>query len=174
MNRILVGAVAAMASAPTGQAAGLDEYGCSFCVSSVERAVSRGEKFLSACEKIFPVDVCEWTFEDEVFANTDGSGMRLREGGARQLCVDHSRCESLEEESWRNTAQEAVPPSFAILVKESAQSPLDIRVSKAYGSRGYDKVRVSVISEEPVRSDVFSYSEPFQHRWTQYYLNTGL
>lgn len=56
---------------------------------------------------------------------------------------------------------------------------LDIRVSKAIGSRNnYNLVRVSVITysnstDQPV-SDIFTYQSAFQHRWTQFYLSTGI
>lgn len=57
---------------------------------------------------------------------------------------------------------------------------LDIRVSKAMGSRGYNKLRVSVLSNHSITSDIFSYSEPFKYRWTSnslngdLFLNTGI
>eukprot|EP00595_Chromulina_sp_UTEXLB2642_P001464 CAMPEP_0196765534 /NCGR_PEP_ID=MMETSP1095-20130614/9517_1 /TAXON_ID=96789 ORGANISM="Chromulina nebulosa, Strain UTEXLB2642" /NCGR_SAMPLE_ID=MMETSP1095 /ASSEMBLY_ACC=CAM_ASM_000446 /LENGTH=405 /DNA_ID=CAMNT_0042123769 /DNA_START=200 /DNA_END=1417 /DNA_ORIENTATION=- len=50
----------------------------------------------------------------------------------------------------------------------------DIRVAKAIGSRGYDKIRLSVISNQTIDSDLFDYSEQFKHRWTDKYLNTGI
>jgi hypothetical protein len=158
--------------------AGLDEYGCSFCISSVEKAVATGDKLISACESIFPTDICQWTFQDKVFGDTSGAGMRLREGGARSLCEEHSRCQSLDGELWR---QQKTKPDAAHIPgtglgsdQRGAGGGFDLRVSKAYGSRGYDKVRVSAISTEAIESDVFSYSEPFKYKWTQYYLNTGI
>lgn len=52
----------------------------------------------------------------------------------------------------------------------------DIRISKGIGKRSYDSVRVSVItplnSTQP-SSSVFSYQQPFQYRWKQFYLSTG-
>ena len=31
-----------------------------------------------------------------------------------------------------------------------------------------------MISKEAIESDLFSYSEPFKYKWTQYFLNTGI
>lgn len=169
MSRKLLACALLASQLAVGSSAGLDEYGCSFCVSSVERAVSTGETFIAACEGIFPQDICEWTFADKEFAKTVGKGLRLRDGAAREMCELRGRCESLADEAWRDKDGGA-----AVFAKSGKQSSLDIRVSKAYGSRGYDKVRVSVISSEALASDVFTYSEPFKYKWTQYYLNTGI
>ena len=168
-----IAGVAALAS--SGSAAGLDEYGCSFCVSSVEKAIEMGETMLIGCKNIFPDDICEWTFSDQKFGSMSGRNLRLRDGGVRQLCVEHDRCLSLEGEEWRQNRVHSTDTNRAIISsRRSDTSNLDIRISKAYGSRGYDKVRVSVISSDIVDSDIFTYSEPFQYRWTQYYLNTGV
>ena len=50
---------------------------------------------------------------------------------------------------------------------------VDFRISKSLGSKGYNKIRISVISNGTMESDYFSYSNPFKFRWEQYYLNTG-
>ena len=65
-------------------------------------------------------------------------------------------------------------------MKIATDNGLDIKVSKAMGGRGYDKLRVSVISNHSIVSDIFSYSEPFKYRWNSnsligdLYLNTGI
>jgi len=56
---------------------------------------------------------------------------------------------------------------------------LDLRVAKALGSRGYDQVRITVISEGPANLELkrvgsdeisnFSIIEPFRYRWTHAY-----
>jgi hypothetical protein len=50
-------------------------------------------------------------------------------------------------------------------------SVFDLRVSKALGDKGYDKVRVSVIAgPEAVFDDFkFTYAEPFKYRWQNAY-----
>ena len=51
---------------------------------------------------------------------------------------------------------------------------LDIRVSKALGSKGYNKIRLSVISNTTISSSLFTYSSQFKYRWTSNYLSTGV
>jgi hypothetical protein len=65
-------------------------------------------------------------------------------------------------------------------IRTQATPGLDVRVSKALGSRGYDKVRLSVIANHTISSDLFSYGSPFKYRWTSNsetgvnVLNTGI
>jgi hypothetical protein len=50
----------------------------------------------------------------------------------------------------------------------SDSSPLDLRITRALGSKGYDYVRISVVSHlpEPPHADfAFTYSSPFVGRW---------
>ena len=51
---------------------------------------------------------------------------------------------------------------------------LDIRVTKGYGARGYDKIRLSAISSAPVESESFTYQEQFRYRWTDNVLSSGV
>jgi hypothetical protein len=54
---------------------------------------------------------------------------------------------------------------------------LDLRVGKAYGSKGYDKLRISVVTRTAANdtaSGLFTYSCPFRYRWTQLFLRSGL
>lgn len=155
-------------------AAGLDEYGCSFCTSSVEQAISTGENVITACNSILPTDICEWTFQHRDFAILEGRGFASMD--AREVCVNHGRCTPLENEAWRNQKSLDESSSLSMLVDgySDDDNAFDLRISKAYGSRGYDKVRVSAISNKAINSDIFTYSEPFQYRWKQFYLNTGI
>jgi len=51
---------------------------------------------------------------------------------------------------------------------------IDIRISKAVGRKGYNKIRISAIStNSSIVSKFFTYSQPFQYRWTEKILNTG-
>lgn len=126
---------------------GLDIYRCSLCLSVAEEAISTGRNVNDACPNVFPADVCkELTLKGRVDGND-----------ARQWCEAVGMCHS-QTEAWRRTSS----------------SNLDIRISKAYGSKGYDKLRVSVISNATIESDLFTYSAPFQYRWTDKVLNTGI
>jgi len=62
---------------------------------------------------------------------------------------------------------------------------VSVRVAKALGTRGYDKLRVSLVhytdearasSGQPAPSEAvqWSYSNQFQHRWTNYSLSTAI
>jgi hypothetical protein len=69
--------------------------------------------------------------------------------------------------------------AFAIFAHSTHASPpqLDLRLSKGFGSRGYNSVRVSSISNdaETVKPDeFFAYAAPFQHRWTNLTLRSAL
>ena len=56
-------------------------------------------------------------------------------------------------------------------------SGLELRIAKGLGSKGYEKVRVSVIAgqEEAAAMDFpFAYREAFKYRWTKNYLLSSL
>jgi hypothetical protein len=130
----------------------LDEYQCSFCVPSVQEALDTGLDLQTSCAKFFPSEICS------KFGLNFALATELNALNARDICVNHALCEPLD------------PPRFS----STTTTDYDLRVTKALGSRGYDKVRISVISNATIPSDLFSYSEPFQYRWTQNVLNTGI
>ena len=54
---------------------------------------------------------------------------------------------------------------------------LDLRVVRAYGSKGYDTLRISVVTHAATNDTahgLFTYSQPFRYRWTQLFLRSGL
>jgi len=57
----------------------------------------------------------------------------------------------------------------------SADTP-DVRVAKGFGTKAYDQVRISVISNstKPPVDGFFDYSAPFAHRWTDNNLHTAM
>jgi hypothetical protein len=66
---------------------------------------------------------------------------------------------------------------FALIASHSQAAPLqlDLRLSKGFGSRGYNSVRVSSINtdvDSVKPDDFFTYAAPFQHRWTNFTLRT--
>ena len=72
-----------------------------------------------------------------------------------------------------------------LVVRATASSGIDydnpapplvqLRVSKGLGTRPYNTVRVSVITYHNATPPAdFDYSEPFRHRWPQYYLHSSL
>jgi hypothetical protein len=152
----------------------LDEYQCSFCTSSVQDLLDSSKDqqvqqppltLLTSCEKYYPKEIClkyQINFPLTPEMMTLGTEATL----ARDICVMKSFCEALPSSS----------SSFSSSSTNSLQTTndYDLRISKAMGSRGYDKIRVSVISNATISSDLFTYSQPFQYRWTQNILNTGL
>ena len=116
--------------------------------------------FKASCSLAFPLDHGNYC---SVLSETPIS---VVEGDSRKTCELASFC-STAPEAWKS-------------MKVSGDYGLDVRVSKAMGGRGYDKLRVSVISNHSIASDIFSYSEPFKYRWNSnslvgdLYLNTGI
>mmetsp|Transcript_10997 Transcript_10997/g.16760 ORF Transcript_10997/g.16760 Transcript_10997/m.16760 type:complete len:515 (-) Transcript_10997:175-1719(-) len=144
----------------------LDEYTCSFCVSSVEAAReirAPSSSLLDGCNTLFPQDICFLFKHNNFIIN------HYDQSAARDVCQYHRICEDVSDEVWR-----AQQKKHIIQSEPSSEPSLDIRVSKAYGSRGYNNIRLSVISNQTVESEYFTYSKQFQHRWTQYYLNSGI
>ena len=126
----------------------LDEYKCNFCVGSVEEAVKTQTSLFSSCSRVFPQSVCE--------AFNINFNISVQLESSRGICEIEGFCE----------------PIVRHFVGDNEH--IDIRISKAHATRGYDKIRVSVISEEQIESPIFSYSDRFRYRWTENYLNTGL
>ena len=129
----------------------VDEYSCVKCLNTIDAIYSEGISSNSACEK-FSFCSFDRKFHDIEFSLKKDS---------RSLCQSLNACPEVET-TWTKAH-----------LMESASD--DIRVTKGYGSRGYDQIRISVISNTTISSnDVFSYSEPFKYRWTSNVLNTGL
>jgi hypothetical protein len=58
----------------------------------------------------------------------------------------------------------------------AAVSPLELRVTRGFGPNGYNKLRVSVISNAsaPVIDKIFDYRSDFKYRWTSKFLSSGI
>ena len=145
----------------TGQGQSLDAYMCSFCTSTVAEVQKSGSSFNEACATLYPSSPEHCEYLDKSLVATGKELHVTKDKGARDICQAANMCETLDDELWR-------------LAGPSNEQALDIRVSKGYGSRGYDKVRISVIANTTIESDIFTYSEPFQYRWTDNVLNTGI
>lgn len=103
---------------------------------------------MNSCKTLFPYPLCQKFGLNFEFDSKSGS--------SRDICVENSLC---------------LPEDKPVL---KTTSSLDIRVSKGHGARGYDKVRVSVISNSSISSNLFSYSSQFKYRWTNNFLSTGI
>jgi hypothetical protein len=124
-----------------------DDYKCSICVASLEKASEIGSVFHDGCKAYFPERIC-----DEI--KIPSEKIDLQHKSARANC------------EFVNICQPDTTPSAA--------GEIDIRVVKAMGSQGYDKVRISVVSNRTVDSSLFTYKSQFKYRWTDKYLSTGL
>ena len=108
--------------------------------------------------------------DNELGARLGGEGAGRRPGGpwevleeAEALCVDVGACPA--HEPWHDFKGKA------------PESPVDVRVAKALGSKGYDAVRLTAISqgEGGIGGGVgFEYSQRFKHRWTKYWLESTM
>merc|ERR550539_2052605 len=60
-------------------------------------------------------------------------------------------------------------------VTTTTNSEPDLRVSKGFGTKDYNLLRVSVVTEEsPEYAGTFDFSSQFQHRWTDNFISTSL
>jgi hypothetical protein len=129
-----------------------DTYRCTVCTSTVDiMKNSPSSSFATACRGFFNDEICD----DIVFASVS-SAMATTET-SREFCRLIHLCPA-EHDAFKSTAPQT----------------LDFRVSKAVGSRGYDKVRVSVVSNQTIDSPYLTYSKQFQYRWTDKFLSTGI
>lgn len=137
-------------------------YKCSLCISSVERIISNnivGESFADSCKATFPLD------SKDFCSVLPSRRVSIVDGDARKTCMKENLCPS-ETEPWQT--------------RKANSGALDVRVSKALGSRDYNKVRLSVIANHTITSDLFSYTSDFKYRWTSnsligdLKLNTGI
>jgi len=63
-------------------------------------------------------------------------------------------------------------PEYPEQLAAVALAPLDLRISKAYGAKGYGQVRITAISNASLNSAFFNYSAPFKYRWTNKHVQT--
>ena len=140
-------------------------YDCLMCQYSVEESLRSNISVPEGCTVYFSQGTDECSLfnarHDIVMTEEELENVDI---DSRRICEHRGICSVLSEEKWKSAAQSL----------RNTNSNMDIRISKAYGSRGYDKLRVSVISSIEVSSDVFSYSQPFRYRWTNNTLNTGI
>jgi hypothetical protein len=140
-------------------------YLCSICINSVDAlrsadftAAVGGNSLYDGCVHRFSKTACDLFFtEGDALSNAKLSTSNSQ--SSRDVCMDLNICP--REEAWMTFAP-------------ADSSPYDIRVSKALGTRGYNKVRISVISNSTIKSDIFDYSSAFQYKWTSRFLNTGI
>lgn len=160
----------------------LDTYQCGLCVSSVHQYLTSsliGSKNISeitveghqnyenvnqACLSLFPGSTCDAlefsaNIPDINFRNPSSVGDSM----AREICRVWSKCPQSDSEELQLQQSLGDITTFP-----------DVRVSKAMGTRGYKKMRISVIGAEKYNETFFSYRKRFQYRWTDKFLSTGI
>lgn len=143
-----------------------DLYNCFVCTVSIENSFKYQEPSLwEACTSMFGSDGAYICDDFKTSPPVDLSSGSFDEFSARSICQQRQFCGNLEDEEWRTHVANLPTPD---------PNNLDVRISKGYGARGYNSVRISVISHTSIPSPLFSYSYRFKYRWTQYYLNTGV
>lgn len=130
-----------------------DNYKCSTCTAIVDKVLEQKISFHESCSSFFSPASCPFQ-NNEMPTETPKISETF---SVRDFCVEKGFCQVSDLKAF-----------------SGASSDLDIRVSKAYGSKGYDKIRISVISNSSIDSDIFTYREQFKYRWTSNYLNTGV
>ncbi len=130
-----------------------DEYKCSVCIPTFQQMIDDKDiNFQKVCSQFFNDDICGH-FHVDMSGELLAKFPRLN---AREHCQRLNYC-----------------PSDSDYPAASAGT-VDVRVTRALGSKGYDKMRLSVISNSTISSPYFTYSKQFQYRWTDKYLSTGI
>lgn len=146
---IVVLALLGQTVAEIGKKDFIPSYQCSFCLASVNKAFEDKILLNNACEALFGKQICnELSLPNSIIAKVPD---------ARGTCAALQKCSK---------------DSF--VATSTADNGADVRVTRAIGSKGYDKVRVSVVSNATIASSLFDYSAQFKYRWTDKYLSTGI
>jgi len=126
-------------------------YQCSYCLGTFDK-VQSGMSLNEACS-IFPDNFC-----GAIKSSNLDLIRNLGEKDSRSVCRALKFC----------------PMNAVAAPSANVDAGLDIRVSKALGSKGYNKLRISVVSNKSFDDELFSYSSSFKYRWTGKYLSTGV
>lgn len=127
------------------------------CVPTIQYLMNNAKdihSFHEACQVYFPAETC----------------------GSFKI-PDHFELINVNSKIPRKTARENCETLHFCPLKDystATTSDFDFRVSKAIGNKGYNQIRLSVISNTTIASPYFTYNAPFQYRWTNKILNTGL
>lgn len=153
------------------------EHSCAICIETVNAYHRSNSASLSdACASLFPSEVCQ---ELDFPSHPIIKESNLNESGVRLICQDIQKCSTpfarrKLSSTWTDDAD-----------------GWDVKVSPGMGSRGYGYVRISLVTSRSLnesekfvtvlsnssmgtqnQSFPYSYSEPFQYRWTDKHLST--
>lgn len=141
-----------------------DEYACGVCLAIADEIIATkafGTPMKTICQRILPgADAyCNLLDDKEVLK------FEFEADSSRKMCQYKNYC-----------PEETVVP----LAPGAGNSNLEIRVAKGLGTRPYNEVRLSVISNKTLTNSVFTYSKPFTYKWQNSsttgvnILNTGI
>mmetsp|Transcript_72608 Transcript_72608/g.151574 ORF Transcript_72608/g.151574 Transcript_72608/m.151574 type:complete len:493 (-) Transcript_72608:163-1641(-) len=93
-----------------------------------------------------------------------------------QSCEVLGRCESPEVLEAQHGCSNVCGEVDDLSPPKADVQGLELRVSKALGSKDYNLLRISAItsSPDPPTADFFDYSAQFKYKWTQFYLHSAL
>jgi hypothetical protein len=154
----IIGVLAAFGQAQFAEKDVIPTYQCSYCLATVDNYLANtfeGKSLWKSCRALFPDNLCQGMgFADAALPTTTQVN-----ADSRDYCRVMEKCPA-----------NSLPVNPPVL----SDNGVDIRVSKAMGSRGYNKVRVSAIANSTISSSYFSYQSQFKYRWTDKYLSTGI
>ena len=154
----VLGVLAAFSQAQIAEKDIIPTYQCSYCLATVDNYLGNtfdGKSLWKSCRALFPEKVCS----EMGFADKDLPTLATVDANSRDYCRALNKCPA--------NSLPVNPPTLSA-------NGVDIRVSKAMGSRGYNKVRVSAIANSTITSSYFNYNSQFKYRWTDKYLSSGI
>ena len=86
-------------------------------------------------------------------------------GDSRESCISMQYCPNHD-----TTTTKSITADY----KTTTTSNIDFKVSKALGSKGYNKIRISVVSNSTIDNSLFTYQQQFKYKWTDNFLNSGI
>jgi hypothetical protein len=90
-------------------------------------------------------------------------------------CTRYGACHSLNKSSVENGCEAFCGPEKQFI---GANTTVDLRVAKGFGTKSYPSLRVSVITQDnskpTLNGQPFSYSEDFKYKWTQNQLHSSV
>jgi len=115
-----------------------------------------------------------WTFE---FRSEHACGVCLELLHGASGCERFGACHAVNASSTADGCAslcpaKELPPGASVATAAS----LDVRVTKGFGTKSYDQVRISVISRNaaPPVAGFFDYSGQFQYRWKELFTHTSM
>lgn len=135
----------------------LGDYTCQACRHTLGVAHAAGAKFSDLCDKELGAKACSLFFSKDVLASTISRD--------DDFCFKHHMCPNNKELPHKDYAE------------YFTNSP-NVHVTKALGSKGYNKVRVSLVTNSSISPSQFTlpnaYINQFKYKWTQFYLATAV